>query len=80
MTDFDWQESFELQTVTYILELDDEIILIEGVPARVNPETGERLFAPDTVEQIHAIVSGKQRPKRIIQAPVFDFNLKAAQA
>jgi hypothetical protein len=51
-----WHESLEDQYVTYVLTLDDEIIVFEHVPARVNRETGERLFASETVEKIHAIL------------------------
>ena len=66
-------ESFEDQHVTYVLTLDGEIIVFEHVPARVNCETGERLFAPETVEKIQAILRSRQAPQRMIQTPVFDF-------
>ncbi|MGH7573880.1 MAG: YgiT-type zinc finger protein [Longimicrobiales bacterium] len=42
--------------VTYVLEVDGRIVVIEHVPARVNEETGERYFAPDVVERLHEIV------------------------
>ncbi len=32
--------------VTYTLNLNGKIILIENVPARVNEETGEQFFDP----------------------------------
>lgn len=73
MTPFNWNEQFEVRDVTYILELGDEIIVIEHVPARVNTETGERLFASETVERIQAILQSRIAPKKIIRAPVFDF-------
>jgi len=73
MTTFDWNEQFKDQDVTYILELGDEIIIVEHVPARVNTETGERLFAPETVKRIQAILQSRVAPKKIIHAPVFDF-------
>ena len=73
MTSYHWDEQFEDRHVTYILDLDGEIIVFEHVPARVNMETGERLFAPETVEKIQAIIRSRQTPKRVIQAPVFDF-------
>lgn len=73
MTPHEWYEPLEEQEVTYILELGDEIIVIEHVPARVNIETGERFFSPETVEKIQAIIRSRQAPKKVIQAPVFDF-------
>ena len=61
------------QLVTYVLERDGEIVIVEHVPARVNVETGERLFAPDTVRRLQQIVRERRTPTRTIQAPVFEF-------
>jgi YgiT-type zinc finger domain-containing protein len=73
MTHGTLDEPLEIQEVTYILELGEEIIIIEHVPARVNAETGERLFAPETVEKIQGIVRSRQVPKKVRYTPVFDF-------
>ena len=51
-----WNETYIEQNVTYTLEMDGKIIIIENVPARVCLETGERLFAPETVEQLQKMV------------------------
>ena len=37
--------------VTYTLEHNGQFYVVENVPARVNEETGEQLFAPATVER-----------------------------
>ncbi len=66
-------ETFVEQTITYALEIDGVFYLIENVPARVSVETGEQLFAPETVERLQQIVWSKARPARIVQTPVFDF-------
>ena len=68
-----WQETFEEQTVTYILEQQGKVLIIEHVPARVCTETGERLFAPATVERLQQIVWEQRTPTRIIETPVFEF-------
>ena len=68
-----WQETFEEQKVTYMLEMDGRFIIIENVPARVSLETGERLFSPETVERLQQTVWGHKKPNRIIQTPVFEF-------
>lgn len=68
-----WETEFEDRLVTYSLELDGEFILIENVPARIDLQTGERLFAPDVVEQIQHIVQQRTTPKRIIETPVYEF-------
>ncbi len=39
--------------VTYSLEVDGKFYIIENVPARVNEETGEQYFSPETVENLH---------------------------
>jgi hypothetical protein len=61
------------QLVTYTLLKDDKFYIIEDVPARVNVETGEQLFAPETVEQLQQIVWEQEQPKRLLQAPVYEF-------
>ncbi|MGI9188931.1 MAG: YgiT-type zinc finger protein [Longimicrobiaceae bacterium] len=66
-------ERLAKQLVTYALELDGQLVLVEHVPARVNEETGERFFAPDTVERLQQIVREKRTPSRVVATPVFDF-------
>jgi hypothetical protein len=73
MSSEQWNEALEEQYVTYIIELEGTITVIEHVPARVNIETGERFFAPETVEKIRAILKTKRAPSKMVEAPVFDF-------
>jgi len=68
-----WQETFEEQKVTYVLEQQGKVLIIEHVPARVCRETGERLFAPETVERLQQIVWEQRTPSRIVETPVFEF-------
>ena len=68
------KETFVEQEVTYTLEVQDRFIIIEHVPARVSLQTGERLFSPDTVEQLQTIVWDEKAPSRVIETPVFDFS------
>jgi YgiT-type zinc finger domain-containing protein len=68
-----WKETFEEQTVTYVLEQQGKVVIIEHVPARVCRETGERLFAPETVERLQQIVWEQRTPTRIVETPVFEF-------
>ena len=68
-----WQETFEEQTITYVLERQGKVLIIENVPARVCRETGERLFAPETVERLQQIVWEQRKPTRIVETPVFEF-------
>ena len=52
MTTQEYPEKLVETKVTYTLLKDDKFYIIEGVPARVNVDTGERLFAPETVEKL----------------------------
>ena len=68
-----WKETFEEQTVTYVLEQQGKVLIIEDVPARVCRETGDRLFAPETVERFQQIVWEQRTPTHIVETPVFAF-------
>ena len=69
------EEKLTEQKVTYTLELDGKFYIIENVPARVNEETGEQYFSPETVEKLREKIRGKTPPKtdsgiRLITAKV----------
>ena len=66
-------EEFVERTVTYTLEVQGKLVIIENVPARVNLETGEQLFAPETVEKLQRLAWGQREPTRMLQTPVYDF-------
>ncbi len=59
--------------VTYSVEYKGRIIIVENVPARVDRETGERFYAPETVEQLQEIVWSGRQPDGVAQTPVFQF-------
>ena len=66
-------ETFSEERVTYTLQAGDRFFVIENVPARVSQRTGERLFSPETVERVQAIVWGQGTPDRVLETPVFQF-------
>ena len=68
-----WTEPLVEQTVTYHIEVDGRLLLVENVPARVDIETGERYFAPETVERLQQAVWGQCRPIRTVQTPVCEY-------
>ena len=67
------KETFVPQKVTYTIEVDGKLIVIQHVPARVSLETGEQLFSAETVERIQQLISSKQKPTRVMEVPVFEF-------
>lgn len=74
MNEHSWQETLVERKVTYTLEVQDKLVVIENVPARVCVETGEQFFAPETVEKLQQMAWGKLEPKRVIQTPVYEFS------
>jgi len=67
------EERLVEQEVTYTLYRGGKFFIIEKVPARVNAETGEKFFSPQTVERLQRIIWEERRPTRVIQTPVFEF-------
>ena len=67
------KETFVLEKVTYTIEIDGKLTVIEQVPARVCIETGEQLFSAVTVERIQQLILNKQKPTRVMEVPVFEF-------
>jgi len=61
------------KSVTYTIEVNGRLFVIEHVPARVDVETGEQFFSPQTVERIHEIIRSQRKPARTIITPVYDF-------
>ena len=72
------REEFSEQEVTYITEVDGRVIIVERVPARVALTTGERLYSPETVQRIQAIIWGQSPPVRTVLAPVYEFSVASA--
>ena len=70
---FSFDETFVDQTVTYVLEDDGRIIVVENVPARICVETGERLYSPETVERLQHVIWEQREPVRTLQTPVYEF-------
>jgi YgiT-type zinc finger domain-containing protein len=67
------QEMFVEKNVTYIFNLNGQIVLIENVPARVNEETGEEIFSPSTVEQLQKTILETEMLDRFVQDPVYNY-------
>lgn len=66
-------EHFVQENVTYVLETEGQLFVIENVPARVSVETGEQLFSPDTVARLQQTIWTKQTPVRVLETPVYEF-------
>lgn len=67
------EENLVEKRVTYTLEMNDKLFVVENVPARVDQETGEQFFSPETVERLQEIIQGQKKPIRFLETPVFDY-------
>lgn len=61
------------QIVTHTPLKDGKFYIIEYVPARVDVDTGEQYFAPQTVERLQQIVWEERKPARLVETPVYEF-------
>ncbi len=73
MTTHEWKETMVERKVTYIVEVEGKLMVVENVPARVGLETGEQFFSPDTVERLQHVVWAQRKPTRVIEVPVYEF-------
>ena len=73
MTTHHWKETMAERRVTYTVEVNGKLIVIENVPARVCLETGEQFFSPETVERLQQMVREQKKPSRVIEVPVYEF-------
>jgi YgiT-type zinc finger domain-containing protein len=67
------QETLVEKRVTYTLQLNGQLFIIENVPARVNEETGEQFFSPSTVERLQQLILTKQEPDHFAEVPVYNY-------
>ena len=68
-----WRETFVEKRVLYSLEVQGRVVIIEDVPARVNVETGEKFFSPETIERLQQAVWNECQPVRTIETPVYEY-------
>jgi hypothetical protein len=68
-----YDEKLVERKVTYTLLKEGQLFVVEHVPARVNLETGEEFFSPQTVERLQRIILEKPQPARFIKTPVYEF-------
>ena len=67
------EETLVERRVTYSLEYNGKFYIVEGVPARVNEETGEQFFAPKIVERLQKLILQRRKPTRVIETPVYEY-------
>lgn len=68
-----WRETFVEKRVLYSLEVQGRVVIIADVPARVNVETGEKFFSPETIERLQQAVWSECQSVRTIETPVYEY-------
>ena len=61
------------QEVTYRILLDDKLIVVEDVPAKVCIQCGEKLYSAETVEHLQRTAWEQKSPSRVLETPVFPY-------
>lgn len=74
MSSEDKTRQLKYRTVRYTLLKGDQFVIVENVPARVDVETGEEYFSPQTVEQLQKIIVEQDKPVKTIKTPVYDYS------
>jgi hypothetical protein len=68
------EEKLVDRRVTYTLAFHGKFFIVENVPARVDEETGEQFFSPVTVERLQKAIHGQEKPKRVVETPVYEYS------
>ena len=68
------EEKLVDRRVTYTLAYEGRFYIVENVPARVDEETGEPFFSPTTVERLQKAILGREKPKRVVETPVYEYS------
>jgi HTH-type transcriptional regulator/antitoxin MqsA len=63
----------EMELVNEVFNIDDQFLLIEGIPAEVCANCGDPTYSDETTKKIRRLVNGGARPTRSIKIPVYTF-------
>lgn len=69
--------NLEEKKVNYVVDLEDTIIIIKGVPAKVCIQCGEQYFDDETAENIEKIVN--QLKQLATEVTIVNYKEKVAQ-
>ena len=54
-----------------VFKVDNEYVLVEGIPAEVCGRCGEQSFSLETAENVRRTVAGGMQPRRSVEMRVF---------
>ena len=65
--------SFHADQVEEVFHIDDHLVMVEGIPARVCDRCGDATFARNATESIRQMVHGQKSPTRHVSVDVFAY-------
>ncbi len=65
--------TFHEDRLAEVFRVDDQMVMVENIPARVCDRCGEAAFDRETVEHVRRTVHDKNQPVRHINMDVFAF-------
>ena len=65
--------TFRRKQVEEVFNIEDHLVMVEGVPARVCDRCGDATFDRQTTDSIRRMVHGENRPTRHVNVDVFAF-------
>ena len=68
------EEKLIERRVTYAVEFDGKVYIVENVPVRVDEERDEQFFSPSTAERLQQIVLKHTEPSKVIETPVYEYS------
>ncbi len=66
--------NFTQKLVNETFEIDEKLILVEQIPAKVCSRCGEITFSSETAENIRFMLNSEQKPHKSIEIDVFAFS------
>ena len=65
--------TFRQQQVEEVFHIENHLVMVEGIPARVCDRCGDATFDRQTTESIRRMAHDENRPKRRVNVDVFEF-------
>ena len=65
--------AFHENAVEEVFHVDGQVVMVEGIPARICDRCGDATFSRETTEAVRRMVHGESRPKRTVNVNVFAF-------
>jgi HTH-type transcriptional regulator / antitoxin MqsA len=66
------------KTITVDLRINDKLLIVEGVPAKVCDTCGEKVFTPAVAKKLQNLAKRRKKPPRTRRVPVFTLEKGAA--